>query len=247
MASWRDYLENILIAVFLALVVRTFVLTGYKVPTSSMAPTLLPGDFIFSYRLPYGVKIPLTNQKIAINPPKRGDVVVFTYPDQPRVNYVKRVVALPGDRVQIENGELILNGEKFLYDELSPEQMEKELQDLPNVELFRVVNERASGGSSGDSSSDSAKEKDSPGSRWVLFQKSQKSRSFGPFIVPPNEVFLLGDNRDSSDDSRYWGTVPIERIEGRVVWIWLSLNWQKKIWENRVPTLRWQRIGISPH
>jgi len=243
MASWRDYLENILIAVFLALVVRTFVLTGYKVPTSSMAPTLLPGDFIFSYRLPYGVKIPLTNQKFAVNSPKRGDVVVFTYPDQPRVNYVKRVVALPGDRVQIENSELILNGEKFRYEELAPELMEKELQDIPNPELFRMVNERPA-----DEPADkTVLEKEVPNSRWVLFQKSQKSSNFGPFIVPPNEVFLLGDNRDSSDDSRYWGTVPIERIEGRVVWIWLSLNWQKKLWENRVPTLRWQRIGISPH
>jgi len=233
MAGWRDYVENILIAVFLALVVRTFIFTGYKVPTSSMAPTLLPGDFIFSYRVPFGAKIPLTEKKIAVNPPVRGDVVVFTYPDQPKINYVKRVVGLPGDRVQIENGELILNGEKLQYEDMPKAEFEKEIQSMPNAEQFaesfRIV-----------------KEKSGENSRWLLFQKSQKSHSFGPFIVPPNEVFLLGDNRDSSDDSRYWGTVPIERVEGRVVLIWLSLNWQKKIWENRVPTLRWARIGISP-
>lgn len=233
MANWRDYLENILIAVFLALVVRTFILTGYKVPTGSMAPTLLPGDFIFSYRVPYGLKIPLTDTKVAINPPDRGEIVVFTYPDQPKVNYVKRVIGIAGDRVQIENGELIVNGEKLKYEEMPREELEKEIQDMPNAELF-------------EQSFKVVKEKDGDRSRWLLFQKSQKTHSFGPFIVPPNEVFLLGDNRDSSDDSRYWGTVPINRIEGRVVLIWLSLNWQEKIWENRIPTLRWARIGISP-
>ncbi len=233
MANWRDYLENILIAIFMALVVRTFVLTGYKVPTSSMAPTLLPGDFIFSYRVPYGLKIPLTETKVAVKPPQRGEIVVFTYAEQPKTNYVKRVIGLPGDRVQIENGELFLNGEKLQYEDMSAEQFEKEIQDFPNndlsPEMFKLV-----------------KEKEGADSRWLLFQKSPKSHSFGPFIVPPNEVFLLGDNRDSSDDSRYWGTVPIERIEGRVVLIWLSLNWQKKIWDNRVPTLRTSRVGTVP-
>jgi signal peptidase I len=233
MTGWRDYLENILIAVFLALLVRTFVITGYKVPTSSMAPTLLPGDFIFSYRLPYGIKIPLTEAKVAVKAPKHGEIVVFTYPDQSKTHYVKRVIGLPGDRIQIENGELILNGEKMIYEEMPQAQFEKTIQDFPNpelsVDLFKIKSE-----------------KDHADSRWLLFQKSPKTQSFGPFIVPPNEVFLLGDNRDSSDDSRYWGTVPIERIEGQVILIWLSLNWQKKFWENRVPTLRWSRVGVVP-
>ena len=238
MANWRDYLENVLIAVFLALVVRTFVLTGYKVPTSSMAPTLLPGDFIFSYRFPFGLKIPLTDTKIAVQAPERGEIVVLNYAEQPRVNYVKRVIGFPGDRVQIENGELIVNGEKMQYEDMPPDEFAKAIQEFPNsslsADMFKMVKEK-----SGDRS------------HWLLLMKepnkSQKSHHFGPFIVPPNEVFLLGDNRDSSDDSRYWGTVPIERIEGRVVLIWLSLNWQKRIWENRVPTLRWERMMLSPH
>lgn len=219
MKNWRDYLENILIAIFLALVVRTFILTGYKVPTSSMAPTLLPGDFIFAYRLPYGVKIPFSNTKLAMNLPERGDVVVFSYPEQPRVSYVKRVIGLPGDRIQITNGKLSLNGEFLVY----------ESSDLPLPEaidpgLFQMVEEKAP-----------------EGGRLLIGAKSQKAPSFGPLIVPPDHIFLLGDNRDSSDDSRYWGTVPMERVDGRVIWIWLSLNWQKKIWENRVPTIRWNR------
>ena len=86
------------------------------------------------------------------------------------------------------------------------------------------------------------------GPRKILVQKNPKLSKFGPIVVPPGHVFLLGDNRDSSDDSRYWGTVPIERIEGRVFWIWLSVNWQKKIWDNRVPTVRWERTwsGLTP-
>jgi signal peptidase I len=230
MRSWRDYLENILIAVFLALIVRTFIFTGYRVPTSSMAPTLLPGDFIFAYRLPFGIKIPLTEMKFAVNSPQRGDIVVFTYPEQPKVSYVKRVVGLPGDRIQIEKGELSVNGQKLEYQDLPVDSSEELLHDLSGSEFFKTVEEKAP-----------------EGSRFLLFQKTRKLHQFGPLIVPPDEVFLLGDNRDSSDDSRYWGSVPIERVEGRVVYIWLSLNWQKRLWENRIPTVRWQRTGVSPH
>lgn len=230
MGNWRDYLENILIAVFLALTVRAFVLTGYKVPTSSMAPTLLPGDFIFAYRIPFGVKVPLTQYKFGVRAPERGEVVVFTYADQPRVSYVKRVIGLPGDRIQIEKGDLVVNDQKIAYQNLDEAGSQEVLKDLIGADFFKVVEEKAP-----------------EGSRLVLFQKTPKASSFGPIIVPPNEVFLLGDNRDSSDDSRYWGTVPIDRIEGRVQFIWLSLNWQKKIWGNRLPTVRWNRTGVSLH
>ncbi len=228
MKTWRDYLENILIAVFLALVVRTFVISGYKVPTSSMAPTLLPGDFIFAFRLPFGLKVPLTDKKIAINSPQRGEVVVFSYLDQPKVSYVKRVVGLPGDRVQIQDGQLLINEQKLSYRDVQDGLLPSSL----NPELFKLVEER-----------------DSDQVRHLVVaketQKKSKSYQFGPFVVPPNEIFLLGDNRDSSDDSRYWGTVPIERVDGRVVWIWLSLNWQKMIWDNRMPTVRWERTWRS--
>lgn len=219
MRNWRDYLENVLIAVFLALLVRTFVLTGYKVPTSSMAPTLLPGDFIFAYRIPYGLKVPFSDAKLAMHLPERGEVVVFTYAEQPKVSYVKRVIGLPGDRIQIEKGKLSLNGQALIY-----ENSMLELPETVDPDLFQLVQEQAP-----------------EGNRLLIAAKSPKTHSFGPLIVPPNEVFLLGDNRDSSDDSRYWGTVPMERVEGRVIWIWLSLNWQKKVWENRVPTIRWNR------
>lgn len=220
MKTWRDYIENILIAMLLALVVRAFVLTGYKVPTGSMAPTLLPGDFIFAYRLPFGFKIPFTEKKIFIRAPVRGDVVVFTYPEQPQVTYVKRVIGLPGDRIEIKDDHLIVNEKTFQYVAAGPEMG----KDIPNSDLFTVVTEKGMGIDHN-----------------LVLKKETERKDFGPIIVPPEEVFLLGDNRDSSDDSRYWGTVPFARIEGKVIFIWLSLNWQQKVWENRLPTVRWDR------
>jgi signal peptidase I len=223
---WREYLENVIVAILLALIVRTFVMTGYKVPTGSMAPTLIPGDFVFSFKLPYGVKIPLTETKLASGNPQRGELVVFSYPEQPRVFFVKRVVALPGDHVQIVEGELLINGEKASYSALS----ESYLSDFPDRMNLDARLEKILGSE-----------------RVLFFAKDLKSKSYGPMIVPPNEVFLLGDNRDSSDDSRYWGTVPISKIEGRLILIWLSLDWQNRTLGGVLPGLRSERIFTSLH
>jgi signal peptidase I len=230
---WRDYLENILVAVFLALIVRTYIWTGYKVPTGSMAPTLKPGDFIFAYKLPYGVRLPFMESKISGLPPRRGDIVVFTYPEQPRTNYVKRVVGLPGDVIEIQDRQLIINGKSLVYKQAD----DSAISDLPSFEIQTVLTEVAP-----------------EGARTILALKEAKKKSFGPIVISPGEVFLLGDNRDASDDSRYWGTVPIERIEGRVSFIWLSLNWQQAPSEDgrdsvgsaRFPQVRWERVFTKP-
>ncbi len=215
---WRDYFENILVAIFLALFVRTFIWTGYRVPTSSMSPTLLPGDFIFAYRLPYGIKLPLAQSKWVVNSPLRGEVVVFTFPEQPNVNYVKRVIGLPGDRIEIVNGELSINGKKMEY-------AQAQVAGLQTPDEFELVTEQAQ-----------------EGPRTILRKKGPHAKSFGPLVVPPQEIFLMGDNRDASDDSRYWGTVPIDRVEGRVQLIWLSLDWAKKWADNRLPEVRRDRL-----
>ncbi|MCE3009860.1 MAG: signal peptidase I [Proteobacteria bacterium] len=223
---WREYLENVLVAILLALIVRTFVMTGYKVPTSSMAPTLIPGDFVFSFKLPYGVKIPLTDKKIASGRPQRGELVVFSYPEQPRVYFVKRVVGLPGDHIQIAHGQLVINGEKATYQNLGADY-------LP---LFP-----------GRAGLEARKEEILGSERVLFFTKDSQSKSYGPMIVPPNEVFLLGDNRDASDDSRYWGTVPVSKIEGRLFLIWLSLDWQNRALGGVLPGVRSERIFTSLH
>lgn len=226
---WRDYLENILIAVFLALLVRTFVLTGYKVPTGSMVPTLKPGDFVFAYKIPFGMRVPLIRTKIGGGQPRRGDIVVFTYPDQPRTSYVKRVVGIPGDVIEIQNGQLSVNHSPCVYEDQGTAQID----DLPNFGESKVLKEKAT-----------------EGERFILASKDGKKTSFGPMVVPPKEVFLMGDNRDTSDDSRYWGTVPLDRIEGKVVLIWMSLNWQRTGGEtdliSKLPMIRWDRVFTSP-
>lgn len=221
---WQDYVESVLIAVLLALVVRTFVVSGYRVPTSTMAPALKPGDFIFSYKLPYGLKIPLTQTKLGVEAPRRGQVVVFTFPDQPRVNYVKRVIGLPGDLVQIKAGRLEVNGVQLRYEPGDP----AVLRDLPSFDGVDVFREIAP-----------------EGTREVLLKRNAARQDFGPILVPQGQVFLLGDNRDSSDDSRYWGSVPLERIEGRVFLIWLSLDWvgAKAKWPPAIRTDRlWMKV-----
>lgn len=227
---WRDYVENILIAVFLALFVRTYVLTGYKVPTGSMAPTLKPGDFIFAYKLPFGFKLPFSKEKISGRLPERGQIVVFTYPDQPKTSYIKRVIGLPGDVIEIVNSVVRVNGQSFQYSEA----ISDELSDLPSFQIQKVLIETAP-----------------EGERSILTLKDAKKSKFGPILIPPGEVFLLGDNRDASDDSRYWGSVPAQRIEGQLAVVWLSLNWQKvgggaSTFLSRLPTVRWNRVFTVP-
>jgi signal peptidase I len=211
--QWQDYVESFLLAIFVALILRTFVITGYRVPTKTMAPALQPGDFIFSWRLPYGVRLPFSEKKWFQGAPKRGEVVVFSFADAPRVNYVKRVLGLPGDLVEIKKGRLQINGQVFDY------QMEP-----TKFEGFQAWRESGLGFSQ------------------VILASGQtlKQKDFGPLVIPQNEFFVMGDNRELSDDSRYWGTVAIERIEGRASFIWLSLDWSSTTgW----PRLRRERLG----
>lgn len=200
----RDHILSIAVAIVIALLVRSFLLTGYKVPTSAMAPTLVPGDFIFSLRLPY---------VFGNYPIERGDVVVFTYPDKPKTFYVKRLVGLPGDVIRLSKGQLSINDEPMKY------------QVVQEQNWFETV-----------------VEKTPSGDREILRAKAPTASEFGPMVVPPNHAFMLGDNRDSSDDSRYWGTVPIERVEGKVLVIWLSLNWTRKAGIVSWPQVRWERL-----
>lgn len=220
MGRWREYLTTLILAVLCALFVRNYLVTAYKVPTGSMQPSLKPGDFIFCSRLSYGIPVPFTGKMWGVSLPKRGDLLVFTYPNQPQVTYVKRVVGLPGDRVQIINGRLHINEKPLQY-----ERLDDVGQENPSPANFDIYQESFEGG------------------HWrVIFQKKSEDKNFGPLVVPPDEVFLLGDNRDASDDSRYWGTVPMAQVLGRVVLIWLSLDWQNKWGGDRYPSVRWERV-----
>jgi len=218
-SSFQSYIWTLALAILMALSTRFFLVTAYKVPTGSMQPTLKPGDFIFASKVSYGLTSLSGGWWFRWSEPQPGDVVVFSYPNQPQVNYVKRVVGLPGDEIKIEKDELWVNGQKMNYEDV-PDQ-----SDNPNPENFIL-----------------RREKDTHGSRSVIQVLSSSSKPFGPLKVPEGEIFLLGDNRDASDDSRSWGTVPTSLISARVKWVWLSLDWQKKWAQNRIPQVRWERL-----
>ncbi len=217
----REYLESLIVAVFVALVLRFFVISAYKIPTGSMVPTLMAGDFIFAYKLPYGVPIPFSGRKLAVRPPDRGDVVVFRPPGNESTHYIKRVVGLPGEKIEIRRKRLYINDVEAAYEALD----EMQIADLPGHEYFSIYRERF------------------PGSTHLVMNRNEDDAGFfGPIIVPPGHIFVLGDNRDSSDDSRIWGSVPIKNLEGEVLLVWLSLDWLERWGNDRFPSVRRDRI-----
>ena len=176
----REYSESLIVAVLLALVLRFFVISAYKIPTGSMIPTLKVGDLIFAYRLPYGFPIPFSGgDRWSAKLPERGDVVVFRYPGNETVNYVKRVVGLPGDRIQIRNKHLFVNDEEAGYKALPSDS----IKDLPGGEDYEVFEEKLA-----------------TSTHSVILNRADETDFFGPVVVPPGHFFVLGDNRASSDD-----------------------------------------------
>lgn len=219
----REYIEALIVAVAVALILRTFVISAYKIPTASMVPTLKVGDFIFAYKLPFGVELPYSDhKKIGMTLPHRGDVVVFKYPGNESVSYIKRVVGLPGDKIAIRNKKLLVNDIEAQYRPEDP----KIISDQPGHEFYKVFREILPGGS-----------------RTIMINQADETEFFGPAVVPPGYVFVLGDNRDSSDDSRYWGAVPASNIEGRAFFIWLSMDW----FSGHLPRIRWERVFHRLH
>ena len=215
----NSYIWTLAIAILIALFTRTILITAYKVPTGSMQPTLKPGDFIFASKINYGIVSYKPGWLFRWLKPQRNEVVVLTNPEQSDTKYVKRVIAIEGDEVKIENDEIWLNGNKLQYSEVA-DQIEN-----PNADVFVI-----------------RKEIDQNQERQVINVKSHKTKTYGPIKVPEGHVFLLGDNRGTSEDSRSWGTVPNSQIIAKVQVVWLSLDWQKKWVQNRLPQVRWNRI-----
>lgn len=193
---WREYAEAIVIALFLALVIRAFVVQAFSIPSGSMKPTLLIGDYLLVNKFIYGIRNPFNNEVIIpISEPQRGDIVVFVYPQDPSKDYIKRVVGVEGDRIQIINKTLYVNGQ---------------IVETPGAVHTDPV---------------------------ILNQPDDPPRdNFGPAIVPGDHLFVMGDNRDYSYDSRFWGFVPLNALRGKAFIIYWS--WDK---EHHWP--RWNRLG----
>ena len=188
---WREYGEALLVALLLALVIRTFVVQAFKIPSESMLQTLLVGDHLLASKFSYGVKVPFTNYYVYKgSDPQRGEIIIFEYPNDPSVDYIKRIVGVGGDVIEVRGKQLYRNGEavKESYARFTQPDRVEPVRD-----------------------------------------------NFGPVTVPEGKYFVMGDNRDNSLDSRFWGFVDRSAIRAkawRIYWSWGGLD-----------DMRWTRVG----
>ena len=195
-------IEGIVIAIVLALFVRTFIIQAFDIPSGSMEPTLVPGDYILVNRFIYGIRIPYAGTRLlSYNEPKRGDVIVFIYPKDPSKDFIKRVIGTQGETVQVIKGQVYINN--------------KPISDP-----------------------------------WGYFDNKEPAgfieavENFGPVVVPKDSLFVMGDNRNNSEDSRFWGYVPFDNVLGKAFVIYFSWNGKAENLQNKV---RWSRIGELIH
>ncbi|HTY92713.1 MAG TPA: signal peptidase I [Steroidobacteraceae bacterium] len=240
-----DYARSFFPVALAVLVLRAFVFEPFRIPSDSMMPTLLDGDFIIVNKFAYGLRLPVLNRKIlAVGEPQRGDVVVFRYPPNPRINYIKRLVGLPGDRVQVKDDKLIVNGDAIaatdlgLYDDGCYEGMHLAIEHLG-----RHSHKIMFCPTPGDIGSEPLPtcERSPPRSYVCVAQQvpGMPDRGDTPeaIVVPPASYLMIGDNRDNSEDGRYWGFVPEANLVGKATRIWFNWDWDRK----GGPV--WSRIG----
>ena len=191
----REFIEGIIAAVLIALLITTFIVKMYKIPSRSMVPTLLVGDQLVVNKFIYGIKIPyFRNTILSITDPQRGDIVVFIYPQDRSLDFIKRVIGTGGDKIEIKDKKIFINGKVF----------------TDNIGIY---------------------------SDKMIYPASLQPRdNFGPVTVPRGSLFVMGDNRDESMDSRFWGFVDLKDVQGKAFIIYWS-------WNPDEQNIRWQRLG----
>lgn len=218
-ARWLATLGSLFPVLFIVVFVRSFVFEPFKIPSGSMMPTLLIGDFIVVNKFSYGLRLPVNNAKIMdTGQPERGDVMVFRYPEDPNVNYIKRVIGLPGDEVTYRNKMLFINGEP-----------------MPQQQLGMWIGEGRNRNPSGRRPqlfSENLGEIE----HQVVIYPDRLDQQTGTWTVPDGHFFVMGDNRDQSLDSRSWGFVPEDNLVGKATRIWMH-------WDCSIGCVGWDRIG----
>ncbi|HTC52703.1 MAG TPA: signal peptidase I [Steroidobacteraceae bacterium] len=240
-----DYARSFFPVALAVLLLRAFVFEPFRIPSDSMMPTLLDGDFIIVNKFAYGLRLPVINRKVvSIGEPQRGDVVVFRYPRDPRINYIKRLVGLPGDRVQVKDDKLIVNGQPVpaadlgLYEDGCYEGMHR-----ASEHLGQHTHEIMFCPTPGDIGSDPLPTctRNPPRSYVCVAQQvpgePDRGDTQSDLVVPPGSYLMIGDNRDNSEDGRYWGYVPEANLVGKATRIWFNWDWGRK----GGPV--WSRIG----
>ncbi len=217
---WLDWTAGLFPVILVVFILRSFLFEPFKIPSGSMIPTLLVGDLILVNKFHYGVRLPVINKKvIANNDPQRGDVMVFRYPVDPRQDYIKRVVGVPGDEVAFTNQALTINGQKVpltakgeFYDEDSLRYSPQFLEKLGAVEHGILVDPKRQAYYGPDPKS------------FPMHENCRYTAEGVTCKVPAGHYFMMGDNRDNSQDSRYWGFVPDENIVGRAFFVWMNFG-----------------------
>ena len=199
-----DYAKSFFPVILIVLLIRSFLFEPFRIPSSSMMPTLLIGDFILVNKFAYGLRLPVLNTRfVSIGEPQRGDVAVFRFPKDPSVDYIKRIVGLPGDRITYRDKVLYLNGER-----------------MEQHSLGRYMDHTYRGEMRG---ADQLVEDLSGVQHDILVRSNVRGKNVIDFVVPEGHFFAMGDNRDNSNDSRFWGPVPEENLVGEAFAIWM--NW----------------------
>ena len=221
---WLDWTAGLFPVILIVFFLRSFLFEPFKIPSGSMIPTLLVGDLILVNKYYYGVRLPVINKKIIANhDPQRGDVMVFRYPKDPSMDYIKRVVGVPGDEVAYVNRRLTINGQPMpvqpmqdYYDEDSLRFYQQLTENLGGVQ-HRILNDK-------DHPTIARPDGDFP------YRDACRYSLEGVVCkVPPGHYFMMGDNRDNSADSRFWGFVPDENIVGKAFFIWMNFGNLRRI------------------
>lgn len=216
---WLEYTAGLFPVILVVFALRSFVAEPFKIPSESMLPTLLVGDLILVNKFAYGLRLPVVNTKVLdVGLPQRGDVMVFRFPQDPSVDYIKRVIGLPGDKISYENNHLSINGQ------LVPLAPAGEFEDRRRLAFYPQYSEKL-GENVHKILTDMEKPSDiQPVLRFPHFDQCRYDGRGVTCTVPPGNYFMMGDNRDNSLDSRFWGFVPERNIVGKAFFIWMNFS-----------------------